>query len=78
MGERFGDDVGDAVAVALGIDHAGVPEDVGPPVLFVDLLGRERADQGNEFRKAIVVDAALEVVVKRAFAGNSCRERYTP
>jgi len=77
-GEGFRDDVRDAVAVALGIDDARMPEDVGPEILFVDLVRREWAGEGNQIVEAGLVDFLPEIVMERAVADNPCLERRAP
>src|ERR1039457_3046368 len=78
MRESFGDHIRNTIAVALWVDHPGVPENVRPTVLLFHGLRWERAAQRDRAAESVAVDTALQLVSQWAVTNNSQVERHAP
>ncbi len=71
MGEGFGNYVGEAVAIAVGIHDAGVPEDVGPAIFRLDFVGRLGAAELDVLGEAGAIDLLLQILAQGAVADDA-------
>src|ERR1035438_636848 len=78
MSECFGNHVRNTIAVALWVDHPGVPENVRPTVFLFHALRWECAAQRDRAAKSIAVDAALQLFSQRTVTHNSQVKRHAP